>query len=100
MRIQPENLPKLLRPGTIWKRRANGAWQRVYLESLESRLIINGQGSVDIRTEFGLEHIPKKKFIQSFEFIGWAKIRLEEIADDKNLIPSIEDPKIWMTRIK
>lgn len=100
MKLSPENLARVLQPGTIWKRRVNGSWQRVYLESLESRLVQNSQMSVDIRTEFGDEHIPRKKFLQSFEFIGWANIRLNEIADDKNLIPSIEDPKIWMQQKK
>lgn len=95
MLLKPEQKKDLLRPGTIWKRRVSGSWQRVYLESLESRLIQNSSSAVDFRTEFGLEHLPRKRFLESFEFLGWAEVRLNEIADDKNLIPTIGDPKEW-----
>jgi len=94
--LTPEQKKSVLRPGTIWRRRKNGAWERVYIESLESRLIANSSSAIDIRTEFGCEHIPKKKFLESFEFCGWAKIRLNEIASEKNLIPTLGDPRIWM----
>lgn len=96
MNLPPEKKLSLLTPGTIWKRRRNGKWERVYLEASKSRLVMNELGSVDFRTEFGSEHIQKKKFISQFEFVGWARIRLTEIADDKNLIPSIEDPRLWL----
>ena len=94
--MTPEEKQKVLRPGTIWKRRKNGGWERVYLERLESRLIAKMNSSVDIRTPFGEEYIPRKKFLETFTFLGWAKVRLDELAEDRNLIPSIADPRTWM----
>lgn len=95
MFVKPEIKSRLLKPGTIWKRKVNGSWQRVYLESTYSRLVQNSSSSVDFRTEFGTEHMPRTKFLSLFEFLGWASVRLNEIADDKNLIPTIGDPKEW-----
>ena len=95
MKLTEEQKRALLRPGTLWKRKRNGAWERVYLESTKSRLLKDGLREVDFRTPFGLEHIPRAKFLQTFEFIGWAEVRLEELAHDKNLIPTIQDPKLW-----
>lgn len=98
MIVKNEIKPKLLKPGTIWKRKQNGEWQRVYLESTHSRLILNSLSEVDFRTEFGLEHLPKNKFLAQFEFLGWARVRLNEIASEENLIPTIGDPKEWMQK--
>ena len=78
---------KVLKPGTIWLRKVNGQSQRVYLESLHSKLLRKGQGEVDILTEFGYEHIKITKFLVDFEFLGWARIKLPEICSDRNLIP-------------
>ena len=78
---------RVLKPGTIWLRKENGKAQRVYLESLHSKLLRNGRGEVDILTEFGFEHVKASKFLADYEFLGWARIKLPEICEDKNLIP-------------
>ena len=80
MNLPPEKKASLIQPGTLWRHRKNGKWERVYLESIQSKLLANGQGAVDFRTEFGTEHLPRGKFLSQFEFIGWAKVRLNEIA--------------------
>lgn len=72
-------------PHTIWERKKNGQMERVYLESLTSTLLRNGTGYVDIRTEFGSESVRIEKFLTSYIYVGPAKIRLSEIASDKNL---------------
>lgn len=95
MPISLEQKLSLIQPGTIWKRKVNGSWERAYIERLESRLLLKGQGQIDIRTAFGEEHIPKKKFLAQFTFLGWAKTRLEDLLSDQNIIPSISDPKLW-----
>lgn len=99
MLVEGKLKESLLRPGTIWRRKKDGSWERVYLDSSTSRLIRgNKVGEVDFRTPFGLEHMPREKFLSSFEFLGWAEIRLSEITCDKNLIQSIGDPKLWKQR--
>lgn len=96
--MTPEQKESLLQPGTIWKRKKNGGWERVYLERVESSLVFASRGNkyIDFRTPFGEEYILRKKFLAQFTFLGWAKTRLEELTSDKNLIPSIADPRTWM----
>ena len=93
--MTPETKKKYLSPDTIWKRKNRGTWERVYVESLSSRLLRNGAGYVDIRTPFGTEAVPRDKFIALYEFCGWANVRLGEIADDKNLKPFLGDSLKW-----
>lgn len=78
---------KLLLSGTIWRRKRKGEWENVYLENVVSKLLREGTSEVDFRTPFGLEHLPRRKFLSSFEFLGFASLRLEELASVKNLIP-------------
>ena len=93
--MTPENKKKYLVPGSIWERKKNGKKESVYVESLKSNLINDGNGFIDFRTEFGLETIRKEKFLALFEYKGEAKIRLNEIASDKNLIPFLGDLLKW-----
>lgn len=81
-----------LKPGSIWRRRKLGQWQRVYLEAVQSKLLRDGSGFIDIRTEFGLEFIKLQKFLSGYEFLGWARVKLPQITSDNNLIPLMEDP--------
>lgn len=92
MELSLENKKQCMRPGSIWQRKQNGKWQRVYLESLYSRLLRDGAGYVDIQTEFGLESVRVFKFLSDYEFLGWARIKLKDLTKDKNLIPLMEDP--------
>lgn len=87
MILSTEKTIKLLKPGTIWLRKNHGQEQRVYLESLHSKLLRNGRGEVDIITEFGFEHVPVWKFLEDYEFLGWARVKYPELCSDRNLIP-------------
>lgn len=96
MQLEPQQKAKLVRPGTIWQRRKNGGYERVYLESTFSKLLRDGSKEVDIRTPFGLEHIPLTKFLIAFEFLGWARLKLKDLTSDKNLLPLTEDISAWI----
>lgn len=95
MQLEPQQKAKLVQPGTIWQRRKNGEYERVYLESTFSKLLRDGSKEVDIRTPFGLEHIPLAKFLIAFEFLGWARLKLKDLTSDKNLLPLTEDISAW-----
>ena len=95
MQLEPQQKAKLVQPGTIWQRRNNGKYERVYLESTFSKLLRDGSKEVDIRTPFGLEHIPLTRFLIAFEFLGWARLKLKDLTSDKNLLPLTEDISAW-----
>lgn len=82
--IEKLNLDNL-RPHTIWKQKVNGKWEYVYLESLTSKLIRNGISEVDFRTSFGLEHLPRGKFLKNFIYVGDAILKITELASLKNI---------------
>lgn len=90
MQLTQEQKRKLIKPGTIWARKKNGKLERVYLESVHSKLLRDGSKELDILTEFGFEHVPLLRFLAYYEFLGWARIKLPNICDNKNLIPLIE----------
>ena len=37
-----------LKPGSIWRRRKLGQWQRVYLEAVQSKLLRDGSGFIAV----------------------------------------------------
>lgn len=91
MILTDEEKRKLIRVGSIWRRKQNGNWENVYLESIKSSCLRDGTNYIDVRTEFGLEPIKRKEFLKSYEFLGFAKLKLSELASDKNLLPFKED---------
>lgn len=92
MELTLQKKKELLKPGTIWQRKKNGKWERIYLESLHTKLLRVESGYVDIQTEFGLEPVKVSKFLADYEFLGWARIKITEICSDRNLIPLTLDP--------
>lgn len=91
MDLTPQQKLSVLKPGSIWRRKHFGAWQRVYLESTHTKLLRESSGEVDIWTGFGFEHVKIPTFLKSYEFLGWARIKFPDITADKNLIPLLED---------
>lgn len=82
-------LVKGLAPGAIWEKVGSNfahAGERVYIESIKTSLLRTSKSFVDIRNEFGVRPIPTKTFLKEYIFIGWARIKINELTLDKNLI--------------
>lgn len=92
MILTPSQKLPLLKPGTIWQRKVNGALQRVYIESTHTRLLRHSDGWADIQTPFGIEPVKYSTILERYEFLGWARIKLPDLCSDKNLIPLTIDP--------
>lgn len=83
--MKPNQKDEFFRPGTIWAHKVNGHWELVYLQALTSRLIRNGSREVDFYTPFGLEHLPREKFLSLFVPVAFARITFERLASLDNL---------------
>lgn len=82
-------LVKGLVPGAIWEKVGSDfahAGERVYIESIKTSLLLTSKSFVDIRNEFGVRPIPIKTFLKEYIFIGRARIKINELTSDKNLI--------------
>lgn len=82
--MKPSQKDEYLRPGTIWAHKVNGHLELVYLHSLTSKLIRNGSREVDFYTPFGLEHLPREKFLSQFTPVAFARITFERLASLDN----------------
>ena len=92
--LKPERKSEFFSPGSVWAHRVNGHWELVYLHSLTSRLIRNSSREVDFYTPFGLEHLPREKFLSQFTPVGWARVKFEGLASLDNI--RLEVPPIYI----
>lgn len=72
-------------PGAIWEKN-RGEKDRVYIESTKTSLLLTSENFIDVRDEFGLKPIKLSDFLAQYHFIGWARIKINELTSDKNLI--------------
>ena len=94
--LKPERKSEFFSPGSVWAHRVSGHWELVYLHSLTSRLIRNSSREVDFYTPFGLEHLPREKFLSQFTPVGWARVKFEGLASLDNIrleVPPIHIPE-------
>lgn len=72
-------------PGAIWEKN-KGEKDRVYIESTKTSLLLTSKNFIDVRDEFGSKPIKLSDFLAQYHFIGWARIKLNTLTSDENLI--------------
>lgn len=77
-------------PGAIWEKN-RGEKDRVYIESTKTSLLLTSKNFIDVRDEFGSKPIKLSDFLAQYHFIGWARIKLNTLTSDENLIKEEED---------